>query len=111
MATDMVSLPTEHDVVAFLGQGDDPILLALAQAHVPGVTAMVRSYTRGEGFDAATHKVAEDLHAVIVSTTARSVHNPESVQRENLADYGVTPTVGWTLVELAVLNRWRKRAK
>lgn len=107
----MVQRPTGADVAAFLGQEDDPVIVALAGQHVGPVVAFARSYTRGEGFDSARHTMAEDLHAVVLAAAARMVNNPEQVEQERLADYSVTPTVGWTLVELAVLNRYRKRAR
>lgn len=110
MAARVTPPPSPEAVAEFLGQGDDEHVVSLARAHLVAVQAFARAYTRDNGFN-ADGLMADDLYAVILSATARSVHNPESVQREQLADYSVTPTIGWTLVELAVLNRWRKRAK
>ena len=41
---------TAADVAAFLGQGDDTEVVALAEAHLPVVTTFVKAYVRGNGF-------------------------------------------------------------
>lgn len=103
--------PIGQDVADFLGQSDDAALVALAAEHVRIVAAMVRSYTRGNGFDPATGDPADDVAAVITTATARLVNNPEQLGREQLGDYAVTPSpfAGWTLTETFVLNRYRRR--
>lgn len=105
-----MSYPTPLDVAAFLGRGEDTSVLALAQAHLPIVTAFVRAYTRGGGFTFA--EPSDDLAAVIVTATARLSVNPEQAQRVTVADYAETPAVlnGFTLPELAVLHQYRRRA-
>ncbi len=96
------------DVADFLGRGDDVGLVALAADQLPLVTAFVRSYTRGNGFVADVPN--GDVAAVIVTATARLVTNPTSERRQQIGDYGRTPHVdGWTLPELAVLHRYRRR--
>ncbi len=97
-----------YDVAAFLGQGDDTALEALADQHVPIVTALARSYTRGNGFTAGSP--AEDVAAVIVTATARLMANPEQLgyQRGSVSLAG--GFTGWSLAETFVLNRYRKRA-
>jgi len=101
--------PTGFDVAAFLGRGGDSDLVGLAFEHLPLVTTFARAYTRGKGFDATGEPNAE-LAAVIVTATARLVTNPTSERREQLGDYGRTPHVdGWSLPELDVLHRYRKR--
>ena len=74
------------------------------------ITAMVKAYTRGRGFVGTIP--APDVEAVIVTASARFTANPEQVERYQAADYAETPTrfLGFTLPELAVLNRYRKRA-
>lgn len=74
------------------------------------IVGFARGYTRDVGFTEET--VRDDLAAVIVAAASRLVVNPEQVERYQLADYAETPVrfVGWTLAELAVLNRYRKRA-
>ena len=44
---------TGETVAAFLGQGDDTALVALAGQSVPIVAAMARAYTRDQGFTGA----------------------------------------------------------
>lgn len=106
-----VTAPDGQDVAAFLGRGNDTAFAALAGEHAVIVTALVRGYTRGAGFD-QDGKVAEDLAAVITTATARLAGNPELVRQYSVADYSESRTVfqGWTLAETFVLNRYRKRA-
>lgn len=103
---------TGQDLADFLGQGDDAALVALAGEHVALVTAMARAYTRGGGFAANGGEPNDEVAAVITTASARLVTNPEQLRREQIHDYAVSPTpfVGWSLVECAVLNRYRKRA-
>ncbi len=99
---------TGQRVAEFLGQGDDPGLVALAGEHVAVVTAMVQGYTRGGGFFGAEPE--EDVAAVITTATARLVANPEQLEH---AVGGVAYRggfAGWSLAETFVLNRYRKRA-
>lgn len=102
--------PSPQDVAAFLGRGDDSTVVALAAEHLPVVTAMVKAYTRGNGFD-DTGAAADDLAAVIVSSTARLVMNPSHTVEENAGPFSVRPGVfnGWTLPELAILHTYRRR--
>lgn len=106
--TTYVPAPDGQDVADFLGQGDDAATVALAGEHATIITAMVRGYTRGTGFNDG--KPAEDLAAVITTATARLVANPEQSR------YGVGSVqvysgfTGWSLPELFILNRYRKRA-
>ncbi len=100
------------DVAAFLGQPGDSGLVALAEEHLPIVTAMVRGYTRGRGFDATTGLPADDLGLVIVSSTARLTANPRMKTEVSIDDAMMRQTIfnGWTLPELAVLHNYRRRA-
>lgn len=104
-------LVTPAHVARFLGRDEDPSYLALAGEHLPVVTAFVRAYTRGVGFDPDSLP-NDDLGAVIVSATARLTNNPEQSRRVTVADYAESPAVldGFTLPELAVLNLYRRRA-
>lgn len=110
MVEQMVSLPDVAEVASFLGVSGDNQVMVLAEPHLRHVTAMARSRTRGQGFDAPNHKVAEDLAAVIVAATARQLGNPEQDRRVAYGDYSVVPQTGWSLVEQAVLNRYRRMA-
>lgn len=104
-----MSTPTGLEVAGFLGRGDDLDLVSLAFEHLPLVTTFARAYTRGKGFDATGEPNAE-LAAVIVTATARLVTNPTADRREQLGEYGRTPhEAGWSLPELDVLHRYRKR--
>lgn len=99
---------TGQDVADFLGQGTDTTLVALAQEHATIITAMARAYTRDRGFTGT--EPADDIAAVITTATARLVANPEQIP----TDIGSVSLrggfTGWTLAELFVLNRYRKRA-
>lgn len=98
-------------IAAFLGQPDDEQLVRLAGEHVDVIAAMAKAYTRGRGFDPNSGEPTDDIAAVIVAATARMVANPEQI-----AYTAGTVTMqggfqGWSLAELAVLNRYRKRAQ
>lgn len=100
---------TGADVAAFLGQGDDTTLVALAGQHVTIVTAMARAYTRDNGFTG--NEPADDIAAVITTATARLVANPEQIATTTGSVAVNGGFTGWTLAELFVLNRYRKRAQ
>lgn len=76
------------------------------------VTALAASYTRGEGFTAGEPQ--PDLRAVILSATARLVRD-RGVASESMGPFSVQYRAGfdagWSVAELAVLNRYRQRAK
>lgn len=98
-------------VADYLGRGDDVAFVALAGQHAEIVTAFVKAYVRGRGFDTAGFP-GDDLAAVIVTSAARLVTNPELGGQQSVGAYTTTPGVldGWTLPELAVLHRYRRRA-
>jgi len=106
-----VAAVNAFQVAAFVGAGsqtDD--VVALAQEHLPVITAMVSAYTRGQGF---TNGVpGDDLAAVIVSATARSVGNPGHAVTETVGTVSIRHGLfnGWTLPELAILHSYRRRA-
>lgn len=100
--------PTGQDVAAFLGQDDVPSVVALAGEHVTIIKAMAMSYTRGNGFKDG--QVTEDVHAVIVTATARLIANPEQLHYATGAVRFSDGFKGWTLAETFVLNAYRKRA-
>ena len=99
---------TGETIAAFLGQGTDHELVALAEQHVPIITAMARAYTRDNGF---TPDPADDIAAVITTATARLVANPEQIATTTGSVAVNGGFTGWTLAELFVLNRYRKRAQ
>lgn len=100
--------PTAQQVAEALSQGDDAQTVALAGAYLPIVTALVREYTRGRGFDPITEGIA----AVIITATARFVQNPELEITSSIDDYTVRKTVfeGLSLFEQIVLNNYRRRS-
>lgn len=105
---DYIAAPTGDDVASFLGQSDVPDTVALAGEHVSIIKAMAMSYTRGNGFKDG--QVAEDVHAVIVTATARLIANPEQLHYATGAVRFSDGFKGWTLAETFVLNAYRKRA-
>lgn len=78
------------------------------------ITAMAKSYTRGEGFNAAGHP-NEDVHAVILTASARLLRDPsQSISAESMGPFSISYRQGfdgWSVAELAVLNRYRARAR
>jgi hypothetical protein len=100
---------TGADVAAFLGRPDDDTLVDLAEESVSIITAMVRAYTRGKGFDGAEPN--DELAAVITTASARLCANPEQIGTEvgNVSIRGGFQ--GFNLAEQIVLNRYRVRAQ
>lgn len=101
---------TAADVAVFLGRGDDNALVALAGAHLPLVTEMARTHTRGVGFVGDIPNAA--IASVITSATARLANNPELLQSEQIGDYSARYTTfqGWSIIERAVLDSHRRKA-
>ena len=95
---------------AFIGRAGVARFESLAAAQLPIVTEFVRGYTRGRGF--IDGKPDASLEAVLVSVVSRLLTNPEQVSQYQTGDYSERPAVlnGWTLTELSVLNRHRRRA-
>ena len=102
---------TPHDVASLLGRSDEDDLIDLAEQVLPIVTAQVRGYTRDRGFSG--DEPAADIAAVVMTSAARLTANPENLRAEAIGDYNVQRQVndGWTLTELAILNRYRRRAR
>jgi hypothetical protein len=78
------------------------------------ITVMAKAYTRGSGFDDVDGHPNDELNAVIITASARLAANGSQLQGMFMA--GVyqkdlrSAFQGWTLAELSVLNRYRKRA-
>ncbi len=95
------------DVAAWLDRTSPPVSQV-----VPIITTLAKSYTRGNGFDGNTPN--DEIAAAITTASARLAANAtqtldwlkvDDVEREFRSSFQ-----GWTLAELAVLNRYRVRA-
>ena len=101
-----------EQVALFLGRADDTVLNASIGQAIPIVTLLVKAYVRGgEWWEIDDYP---ELEAVVVTAAARLVTNPGVVDQEMVAGPfthslrgGFT---GWTLAELAALNRYRRLA-
>ena len=100
---------TAADLAAHLQTDVDTATATLA---LKVATDVVRTYTRGEGFNILTGAPGDDLAAVVLTSAARIYVNPTHNQQETVDDYTVRYAAfnGWTLPELAVLNTHRRRA-
>ena len=101
-------VPSGDDVAQLLGTRRSDVHRNAAAV----VTAYVRSYVRDNGFplDPDDDELPIDLAAVILTAAARLATNPAQLEQERAGDYyAVGGFKGWTLVELAVLHRYRRR--
>jgi hypothetical protein len=114
----MRPLPTPAEVATFMDWPDDPDSLTKIAAHLTTVTAFVRSYVRRRGFlvvlvqgQGMGEQCEDDIAAVIVSATARSVNNPTQLVRAEIGEWNETPSAfnGYTLAEQHVLHGYRRR--
>ncbi|MCB0931656.1 MAG: hypothetical protein KDB71_07120 [Mycobacterium sp.] len=82
-------------------------------AAVPLITAMAKAYTRGRGFD-DDGDPSEEIAAVITTASVRLAANTRQTDHaQTMGEFSETVRSffnGWTLAELAVLNRYRVRA-
>jgi hypothetical protein len=93
------------DVVALCHEGD-----GIAELIVPLIRSIAKSYTRSRGFDEDDAPNAE-IAAVITTASARLFANPEQLPYDVGAVSMRGGFNGFNLAELAVLNRYRKRAE
>lgn len=107
-------MDADADLEVLVGDAHDVAARDLA---LERATAYVRAYTRGAGFNPAADAAgvpapAEDLRVVILDLAARlllqGVHSRLVVGPLDQA-FGVPPG-SFTFAELAVLNRYRRRA-
>jgi hypothetical protein len=105
----MVPLPSACEVLTFLGEAASVADEDQAALHTRTVALMVKAYTRGRGF--VGEEVEDDLGAVIVTTAARLYTNPDMRVRTETGSHSEVPGLfnGFTLPELAVLHRYRRR--
>lgn len=103
-----------HDVAAFLGAPEDTALVNLANRSLDVIAGLARAYTRDNGFMGDDIVVKPDLRSVLITATARLMANPDQVDQTHIVgpftDKIGAGFSGWSLAELAVLNRYRKRA-
>ncbi len=102
-----MTAPSLSDLEMFLGRDLDEVQ---ALAHLDIVTTFARAYTRGRGF--TDGEPADDIATVIVTAVSRLLGNPEGTITETIGSYSVRHAGfnGFNLVELAVLNNYRRRA-
>ncbi len=102
-------LPTAENLAAFIQADLDTATATLA---LDFATAVVSDYTRGVGFEAA--EPAGGLGHVILQVAARLYRNPDQLRTQAVGDLSTTwAEPGWsgfTIGELAVLHRYRRRA-
>ncbi|NNH69171.1 hypothetical protein HLB23_04685 [Nocardia uniformis] len=92
----------------------DPAAEALASQVAPVIMTLARSYTRN-GFKGDTpENVPGDIGAVIIAASARMAANPTQTEQYQAVGSMIGRVgagfQGWSLVERAVLHRYRKRA-
>lgn len=107
-----ISVPSGADVLTYLGWPSNEDLAAQADQHVALVAAMASNYTRNRGIDVVTGACSWALRAVVLAAAARSLSNPSQSRRIEAGSYSELPAAfsGWTLVERAVLDGYRKTA-
>ncbi len=108
-----MAVVTGDQVAAFIGEADDSELVTLASRYVVFAEACVRGYTRDRGFDPATGEPNDALAMVILSSAARLLTNPQLHRSERIGEWSarLTPFTGWTLPELAILDRYRVHSR
>lgn len=102
---------TPEELIKFTGS-EGPDVLVQAATALTMAEALVDAYCRGRHVRAGLRRPGVD--AVITAVAARILANPEQIQqREQIGPFTYFKGAGFqgfTLVELAVLNRYRKRA-
>ncbi|BBZ04880.1 hypothetical protein MCHIJ_43170 [Mycolicibacterium chitae] len=85
---------------------------ASAETAVPIITVMAKAYTRGNGFTG--NEPNDDIAAAITTAAARLAANGTQIPVDfTTGQFGKSlrgAFTGWTTAELAVLNRYRRRA-
>lgn len=101
---------TYSDLAALMGRTVSP---EQGNAVIQNITAMVKAYTRGEGFVNGVPN--DELRAVILSAACRMIANPRGIElAESVGPQSVSfrgAFTGWTVAETFTLNRYRKRAE
>lgn len=106
-----MAAPTVIDLGAFVGR---ELNADQAAAVIQVVTAMASAYTRGRGFTAGEPN-SDDVRAVILSASARLLADTSQITADRqMGPFRVSYRAGfdgWSTAELAVLNRYRERAR
>ena len=98
--------PTSDDLATYIG---NPVNAAQAAAVIGVVKARVNAWTRGVGF--TNGEPNDELSAVIRSTSARLLINPQGVTRSEMGALTVQfGADGFSIPEQGILNRYRKMA-
>lgn len=104
-----MAAPTAEHLGALLGREVDA---GQAAAVLGIISAMASAYTRGQGF--VDGEPSNDVRAVILAASARLLTEPSQiVAGEDMGPFTVqyrSAFDGWTVAELAVLDRYRVRA-
>jgi len=101
---------TNTDLVKWLGQPTtDTDLMAQATQAVTLASAMIDAYCRGAHLTASNAN-RPGVDAVVLMAAARMLANPEGLRYSTGVVTYNDAFQGFTLAELAVLNRYRKRA-
>ena len=101
-----------ESLLRFLGVTDaEEAELVRASEAVEVVRMYCWAYTRGNGFF-FEDQPCRALASVIHSGAARLFSNPEQDRQQTVGSVSISPSVmaGFNLAELAVLNRYRRRA-
>jgi hypothetical protein len=111
----MAALPTGSTLLGYLGWAADETLTAQADEHAAGAVLLVKEYVRGRGFTTAQDgsvSVTDGIAGVVVTYGCRSLSNPTSAREIEAGAFKESPGSPWSfsLVELLVLNNYRKRA-
>lgn len=105
-----MAAPTYSDLAALLGRN---VTAIQGNAVLQNVTAMVKGYTRGEGFIGGVPN--DELRQIILSAACRMISNPRGIEiTEAIGPQSASfrgAFTGWTVAETFTLNRYRKRAE
>ncbi|WP_338892545.1 hypothetical protein [Rhodococcus sovatensis] len=102
---------TNTELVKWLGQPTtDTDLMAQAAQAVTLATAMIDAYCRGAHIRKPSTATKPGIDAVTLMVAARMLANPEGLRYSTGVVTFNDAFQGFTLAELSVLNRYRKRA-
>jgi hypothetical protein len=104
--------PTVEDLLVLSDRPESEALRAQAGLQLASAEGMVAGYCRGRHVDAAG-EYRPGVGEVVLSLASRMLANPQQVQVRtqvgSVSELRGEVTVGFTLAEQFVLNRYRKR--